>query len=219
MMQQRTRDDPALADERSSPKQDRAHRTRDAILQAAAELIGRRGYEAATLTEIAQLAGKSIGSLYRYFPDKHALGLALAVRFGEEIGRFWEAELASCEGASAEALVTCIIDIMMRFQQEQPAYLELVANLSDYRHEEKDRLRLRAAVIKAVASAMPPSRVERAPAVAEVLIQSVKSLGNLMARGVATDEHVAEHRHMLDCYLASVFSGSVLGIDSRPAVK
>ncbi|HJV61048.1 MAG TPA: helix-turn-helix domain-containing protein, partial [Albitalea sp.] len=36
-----------------------------------------KGYEAATMTEIAQRAGSSIGSLYQFFPTKAALAQQL----------------------------------------------------------------------------------------------------------------------------------------------
>jgi AcrR family transcriptional regulator len=40
-------------------------------------LIGERGYEATTLREIANEAGVSVGLLYRYFPSKQAVIIAL----------------------------------------------------------------------------------------------------------------------------------------------
>jgi AcrR family transcriptional regulator len=40
-------------------------------------LIGQRGYEATTLRDIAKEAGVSVGLLYRYFPSKQAVIIAL----------------------------------------------------------------------------------------------------------------------------------------------
>ena len=40
-------------------------------------LIGERGYEAATLRDVAARAGVSVGLLYRYFPSKRSIVLAL----------------------------------------------------------------------------------------------------------------------------------------------
>ncbi|WP_030744917.1 helix-turn-helix domain-containing protein, partial [Streptomyces lavendulae] len=42
-------------------KQERAVRTRRAVLEAAAQVIGTRGYEAATMAEIIQRAGVTKG--------------------------------------------------------------------------------------------------------------------------------------------------------------
>jgi len=44
-----------------------------AILEAALELIGEKGFHAAPTSEIAERAGVGVGSLYRYFKDKDDL--------------------------------------------------------------------------------------------------------------------------------------------------
>ncbi len=73
-----------------SPQQDRSRRTVDRILTAADVLIAEHG-SAVTTTAIASEAGVSVGALYRFFPDKHAVGQALADRYLEvAAGRFGE---------------------------------------------------------------------------------------------------------------------------------
>ncbi|MFD9812747.1 ScbR family autoregulator-binding transcription factor [Streptomyces sp. NPDC059080] len=52
-------------------------RTRRAVLEAAAQVMGVRGYEAATMAEIIQRAGVTKGALYFHFPSKHALARAV----------------------------------------------------------------------------------------------------------------------------------------------
>lgn len=52
-------------------------RARRRLYDTAIRLIAKRGYEAATLREIAEEAGVSPGLLYRYFPSKRAIVLAL----------------------------------------------------------------------------------------------------------------------------------------------
>lgn len=47
------------------------------LYETAIALIGERGYEAATLREVAARAGVSPGLLYRYFPSKRSVVLAL----------------------------------------------------------------------------------------------------------------------------------------------
>lgn len=58
-------------------KQERAVRTRRAVLEAAAQVIGTRGYEAATMAEIIQRAGVTKGALYFHFTSKDALARAV----------------------------------------------------------------------------------------------------------------------------------------------
>ncbi len=59
----------------------------EAILEAAARVLIRGGYEAATTNRIAEAAGISVGSLYQYFPGKEAIVTALADRHA---ARMWE---------------------------------------------------------------------------------------------------------------------------------
>ncbi|MFZ8996737.1 MAG: TetR/AcrR family transcriptional regulator [Ilumatobacteraceae bacterium] len=60
------------------PKQARAIRTRDRILDQAEQAFADKGFEAASLTsDILEPAGISVGSFYHQFPDKRAVLYAL----------------------------------------------------------------------------------------------------------------------------------------------
>ncbi|HLK25692.1 MAG TPA: helix-turn-helix domain-containing protein [Caulobacteraceae bacterium] len=69
-----------LSPQRRSPKQARAKATVAAILEAAAQILERRGADGLTTNGVAERAGVSIGTLYQYFPDKHAILIAAAKR-------------------------------------------------------------------------------------------------------------------------------------------
>ncbi|MEU8550463.1 ScbR family autoregulator-binding transcription factor [Streptomyces roseoverticillatus] len=58
-------------------KQDRAIRTRQTILEAAAVVFDERGYDAATINEILTRAEVTKGALYFHFPSKEDLALAV----------------------------------------------------------------------------------------------------------------------------------------------
>jgi AcrR family transcriptional regulator len=67
-------------------QQERAVRTRKAILQAAARVFDQRGYAAATMSEILEQAQVTKGALYFHFPTKEALAGAIMAeqqRFAE----------------------------------------------------------------------------------------------------------------------------------------
>ncbi|HEY9462479.1 MAG TPA: helix-turn-helix domain-containing protein, partial [Vicinamibacterales bacterium] len=51
--------------------------TRHRLYETAIRLIGEQGYEATTLRDVAKRAGVSAGLLYRYFPSKRSVVLAL----------------------------------------------------------------------------------------------------------------------------------------------
>jgi AcrR family transcriptional regulator len=65
---------------RKEPAQSRAAVTVQAILEGAANILERQGFEGYTTNEIAARAGVSIGSLYQYFPNKDAVTIALIER-------------------------------------------------------------------------------------------------------------------------------------------
>lgn len=65
---------------RKAPRQARALATHDAILEAAAQIIGAGGLSAFNTNAVAERAGVSIGSLYQYFGNKDALMVALIHR-------------------------------------------------------------------------------------------------------------------------------------------
>lgn len=72
---------------RKKPTQERGQATVDAILQASAYILKKRGYAAMTTNAIAEKAGVNIASLYQYFPNKEAILVALMRRHVEETRR------------------------------------------------------------------------------------------------------------------------------------
>lgn len=65
---------------RKAPRQRRSVATVDAIVEAAARVLERDGFDGYTTNAVAALAGVSIGSLYQYFPNRDALTAALVER-------------------------------------------------------------------------------------------------------------------------------------------
>lgn len=58
---------------RTEPTQRRSTQRLDALLDAAAELVDEIGFERLTTQMVAERAGASIGTVYRYFPDRVAV--------------------------------------------------------------------------------------------------------------------------------------------------
>ena len=63
--------------EKNKPRQDRAKRTYEAILAAAAQLLMEVGVERISTNLVAEKAGITVPALYRYFPNKYAVLNAL----------------------------------------------------------------------------------------------------------------------------------------------
>jgi AcrR family transcriptional regulator len=60
------------------PRSDKRARTRQALIDAAAEVIGERGLDRTSLEEVAARAGMSRGAIYGNFANKEELFLAVA---------------------------------------------------------------------------------------------------------------------------------------------
>ena len=60
---------------------------RDLLYETAIRLMTKRGYEATTLRDIAKEAGVSVGLLYRYFPSKRAIIIALYEELSADYAR------------------------------------------------------------------------------------------------------------------------------------
>ncbi|MET9956951.1 ScbR family autoregulator-binding transcription factor [Streptomyces sp. NPDC006339] len=58
-------------------KQERGTRSRQAILEAAAEVFDLRGFDAASTNEILARSGLTRGALYHHFPSKESIAVAL----------------------------------------------------------------------------------------------------------------------------------------------
>ncbi|WP_248305469.1 TetR/AcrR family transcriptional regulator [Agromyces sp. H66] len=97
---------------RTEPTQRRSSQRLDALLDAAAEIVDETGFERLTTQMVAERAGASIGTVYRYFPDRVAVVHALRersihryrVRVAEEMGR---AEIETWRDVVDVALDAC----------------------------------------------------------------------------------------------------------------
>ena len=70
---------------RNVPVQQRAHRQRDKILKATSELLETVGVDELTTIRVAEAVGISVGTLYHYFPNKHAILHSLAENWIETV--------------------------------------------------------------------------------------------------------------------------------------
>jgi AcrR family transcriptional regulator len=85
-----------MAVERLTPER-RRDRTRQTLLDAAAEVFARKGFVAASLDEIAELAGFSRGAIHHHFDGKEALFLAVLERHNERLLAAFEERIGSAQ--------------------------------------------------------------------------------------------------------------------------
>lgn len=103
-----------------SPEKERA------ILAAAAELFGERGYDRATLAEVANRVGIKRGSLYYYLDSKEDLLFWLHENMIEELIANTDAALAGAAGTEERIrnLVRMAMRLIAERRQEVKVFLE-----------------------------------------------------------------------------------------------
>jgi AcrR family transcriptional regulator len=84
-----SRPDTENAKMRRQPKQKRGQKRVERILDAAVEVFGEVGFDAATMNSIALRAQTAIGSVYQFFPDKLAIFQALELRHLGRVHAAW----------------------------------------------------------------------------------------------------------------------------------
>jgi AcrR family transcriptional regulator len=172
-------------------------------MRAGAEVIAERGFEAATMAEIAARAGAPIGSLYRFFPNKDALADALIRRYSELIDAAFEKIDSRRESSTIEAFADALLASLVELRGEtQSAVVTLLDARSDgkaRRGEFHDTFRRH--IARALKLRDPGLGAREAQDMASVLLQNLKTMKSLHAERDAGA--IAELRAMTRLYLTS----------------
>lgn len=119
--------------EKNQPRQERAKRTYEAILKAAAELLVEVGVERISTNLVAERAGITVPALYRYFPNKYAVLNALGAMMMDrqnEVFEHWFLTYGA-EGNLQKLLdnIYALLQATLDVTVAQPGGLEIVQAL------------------------------------------------------------------------------------------
>src|ERR1700733_10419755 len=112
------------------PKRARGKLRVAALLDAAAALFAEKGYEATTMTEIAQRSGAAIGSLYQFFPSKEALAEALFNRYAERTATALERVGERAPGLSSAQLADLLVDYKLALRSDRDAVVDFSSSIA-----------------------------------------------------------------------------------------
>jgi AcrR family transcriptional regulator len=163
-----------------APKRARGKQRVAELQQAAADVFAEKGFEAATMTEIAARAGAPIGSLYQFFPTKEALADTLVQNYAELIADDLQQLEARAGLVEVETLVEGLFGLLRSRPRERAAALPLAAARMDegtrwttFRHMVRRHI---AAILRARVPSLPAATARD---MAVVLLQLMKAANAL----------------------------------------
>jgi len=195
------------------PTQARSRFMVEQILEAAAQVFAEAGYAAATTNRIAERAGVSIGSLYRYYPDKDSILLEL-------VGHHLQQGIAMLVDVSGrvdlpkvdlDVFIKEVVRAVLELHTKNPRlhYVllseavwssEVIAEL----HQIEDRV---AMVLAWALTNHPQVRVRDPAQAAYIIVHLVKDLAHEYVvhppTAVSEEDFIAEVTHLLRCYLTT----------------
>jgi AcrR family transcriptional regulator len=204
---------------RNIPQQTRSLQRVDLILDTAARLLAEVGYESITTNAIAEQAGISIGSLYRYFPDKEAILKALVNRHLKELHQVYDQIFnKDLIYLPLPVVLDRVLDPFVEMHVKFPAYKHLLlgADVSPDIAAASEALEdeILERLVYFFQRAVPHIGEERAHLVALVCKAEVKALLSLLetsSDGELQAQIVAEVKRMLHAYLEPLFGEAHAG--------
>jgi len=198
------------------PRQARSRATRAKILDAAAELTQKQGFERTTMAEFAQQAGVGTGTLYRHFPDKRALLLELFDQWSDRVAADRRGDLPRLENFMREDprefLAGLLRTMYERMHDRNRFYIEIVplTHRDEELRERYDRLKRQGAerlgALIELGQQSGRLRKEPDPTTAAVLmINALELLGaHVLQRPGSETEHMLHeltdmfHRYLIE---------------------
>lgn len=129
---------PKPLNSRAEPIQSRARKQRENILRVTCELLKTLGLDDLTTILVAKEAGISVGTLYHYFPNKHAILYALAGLWVDSISNLIsEIESQNLNEMQLKSFVNLLVDRIAVVYMDNSSLLPLVAVMGSMPELEK----------------------------------------------------------------------------------
>lgn len=174
-----------------------------AILEAAAAVIAEKGYEGATMAEIATRSGTKIGSLYRFFPSKESLADTIVVSARENLDAVFDRFDAGVNALSIRALADDLMALLFELFT-RPAFMKLLDAGQEWSvKREEFKSALQQSVAETLIIHTPNLSKKSAGDIALVVLLNVKAVATHQASFGPTSSVPDEFRDMTRLYLES----------------
>ena len=184
-----------------------------AILDAAAAVIAEKGYEGATMAEIAARSGTKIGSLYRFFPNKESLADTIVVSGRENLDAVFDKFDAGVKALSIRALADDLLALLLEQVFTKPALLKLLDVSQDWSVKREE---FRDAVLRRIAKTLmiysPNLPKKSAGDIALVIMLNTKTVATVATHQELRDSahsSLDEFRDMTRLYLQSRLGSAI----------
>jgi AcrR family transcriptional regulator len=177
-----------------------------AILKAATEVIAEKGYEATTMSEIAERSDTRVGSLYRFFPNKDSVASAMVDLYREKVDSAFDAIDEAAPSLSVPDLSDVLLAALLGLRKEGAALIRLLDSGSDWSAKREE---IRTAALGRIAGTLRRYNPDLTPRLARnmalVLLQNMKTMKALSGSEdpKARAGAVRELRAMTRLYLKS----------------
>lgn len=201
-----TDDDDTLANVRTEPTQSRSSKRLDHLLDAAAAIVDEGEAERMTTAEVAERAGASIGTVYRYFPDRLAILAALRQRATRRFRQKLAEELSIEHPADWKSLLDTVVDVYVEMYRSEPGFSVIGAGNRERVEDEGDESRPSIFAVRLAREIAEGFDVENDADLQFSLDICVEIGEALVARAFATDaagdeRYISECRRILHSYL------------------
>jgi AcrR family transcriptional regulator len=187
------------------PKRQRGHLRVAAIMEAGVAVFTEKGYDAATMTEIAARSDTAIGSLYRFFPSKEVLADALLVNYAQHVTERFVALAARAPAMTLDVLADALVDFMVSLQSQRSFAIALLdARGGSDERRVKFRQGMRDGLAGVLRTVIPAMTKAKSETMAVVLLHLLKGVSAFAGEKPAARRLLqAEIRQLVRVYLLS----------------
>jgi len=198
------------------PQRDTGRQRVAELMEAAAAVIQERGFEAATMAEIAARADAKIGSLYRFFPSKEAVADALMRHHAEILQAEYDAIHARAAHATPEELADILIDLLVKLYPRTRAFTALLDSRTDWTAIRKRfRSQVLAGIKTALMACAPSLNSQEADDVTAVVLNNMRTMVGMTKKDAPTSRGAPDELRLMNrLYLAEKLAAS-----DRPAKR
>lgn len=157
-----------------APQRERGRARVAALVTAAGEVFGEKGYDAATMTGIAMRARASIGSLYQFFPTKDGLADAAHAAAADALLARLDQLADETDGMPVAAIADRLFDAFLAFLRANPAFIAL-ADRKGGPDKQRRRVAMRSRIADLLTRTEPPLPRRQAEILAVVVLHMMKT--------------------------------------------